>query len=50
MINEARGHFQSHPWPMIVPGLAIAITVLAVNVIGDAMRDRLDPRWVMVRG
>jgi ABC-type dipeptide/oligopeptide/nickel transport system permease subunit len=44
MINEARGYFQSHPWQMIAPGLCILVTVLGVNLIGDALRDALDPR------
>lgn len=44
MINEARGYFQRYPWQMIAPGLCIAITVLLINVTGDALRDYLDPR------
>jgi peptide/nickel transport system permease protein len=44
MINEARGYFQSHPWQMLAPGLCILVTVLAVNLLGDAVRDSLDPR------
>jgi ABC-type dipeptide/oligopeptide/nickel transport system permease subunit len=44
MINEARGYFQNHPWQMVAPGLCIIITVLTVNLIGDALRDALDPR------
>jgi len=44
MINEARGYFQTHPWQMIAPGLCIALTVLALNLAGDELRDRLDPR------
>ena len=43
MVNEARLNFQTHPWPIIVPGLAISLTVLAVNILGDAMRDLADP-------
>lgn len=44
MINEARPFFQRLPWQMIAPGLCIAVTVLAVNLSGDALRDLLDPR------
>ncbi len=44
MINEARAYFQSYPWQMIAPGLCIALTVLAVNLTGDALRDAFDPR------
>lgn len=44
MINEARPFFQLHPWQMLMPGLCIAVTVLAINLSGDALRDLLDPR------
>jgi peptide/nickel transport system permease protein len=44
MINEARAYFQSYPWQMIAPGLCIALTVLAINLAGDALRDAFDPR------
>jgi peptide/nickel transport system permease protein len=44
MINEARAYFQAYPWQMIAPGLCIALTVLAVNLTGDALRDVFDPR------
>jgi peptide/nickel transport system permease protein len=44
MINDARGYFQSHPWQMIAPGLCIIVTVLGVNLLGDGLRDRVDPR------
>jgi ABC-type dipeptide/oligopeptide/nickel transport system permease subunit len=32
------------PWLWLPPGLAVAITVLAVNFIGDGLRDAVDPR------
>jgi len=32
------------PWLWIPPGLMIVLTVLAINYIGDALRDALDPR------
>lgn len=44
MVSDARQHFQIHPWPIVVPGAAIGLTVLAVNLIGDALRDATDPR------
>jgi peptide/nickel transport system permease protein len=34
------------PWAEVFPGLAIAITVLAFNLLGDGLRRRLDPRGV----
>ncbi len=44
MINEARAYFQTYPWQMIAPGACIALTVLAINLTGDSLRDLLDPR------
>jgi ABC-type dipeptide/oligopeptide/nickel transport system permease subunit len=49
MINEARAYFQRFPWQMIAPGACIALTVLAVNLTGDALRDMLDPRLLRRR-
>jgi peptide/nickel transport system permease protein len=44
MLNEARPYFESHAYLMIVPGLAITLLVLAFNLVGDGLRDALDPR------
>lgn len=44
MLNEGRGYLYNAPWVTVAPGLAIAVTVLAVNLLGDALRDALDPR------
>lgn len=44
MVSDARFHFQTHPWLIAAPGLAIALSVLSVNVLGDAVRDMTDPR------
>jgi len=48
MLNEGRAYLRDAPWVTAVPGLAIALTVLAVNLLGDALRDVWDPRrrWV----
>lgn len=43
MLNEARPYFESSPVLMIAPGLAIGLTVLAFNLVGDGLRDALDP-------
>jgi peptide/nickel transport system permease protein len=43
MLNQARPFFQSHPFLMIAPGIAITLTVLAFNLLGDGLRDALDP-------
>ena len=44
MLNESRQYFQSAPWTMIFPGLAIFIVVVVFNLLGDSLRDILDPR------
>ena len=44
MLNEGRGYLRDAPWVTAAPGLAIALTVLSVNLLGDALRDSLDPR------
>jgi peptide/nickel transport system permease protein len=44
MLNDGRLYLASAWWITLFPGLAIFLTVLGTNLIGDAMRDRLDPR------
>lgn len=44
MLNEGRDFMQSAPWLMVYPGLAIFITVVVFNMLGDNLRDILDPR------
>jgi peptide/nickel transport system permease protein len=44
MLNEGRGYLRNAPWVTFAPGLAIALAVLAVNLVGDYLRDALDPR------
>jgi len=44
MINEGKRYFEDYPWQMIAPGLCIACTVLAINLLGDGLRDVADPR------
>ncbi|HET7632651.1 MAG TPA: ABC transporter permease [Gemmatimonadaceae bacterium] len=46
MIADARNlaQLRSAPWTSVAPGLAIGLTVLAFNLLGDALRDALDPR------
>ncbi len=41
---EGRRHLENAPWLALAPGAAISIAVLAVNMLGDALRDILDPR------
>ena len=44
MLNTARPYIFASPLIAIIPGLAITFTVIAVNLLGDALRDYLDPR------
>jgi len=45
MISLNRAYINSAPWMVIFPGLAISLTVIAFNILGDYLRDRLDPRF-----
>lgn len=44
MVSASYGFLQLAPWAAIVPGVAIALTVLGFNLLGDGIRDALDPR------
>jgi peptide/nickel transport system permease protein len=44
MIFDGREQIVTAPWTTIFPGLAIAVIVMALNAVGDALRDALDPR------
>jgi peptide/nickel transport system permease protein len=44
MISLSRAYITSAPWMVIFPGLAISITVISFNILGDFLRDKLDPR------
>jgi peptide/nickel transport system permease protein len=44
MISEARPLLDRAPWVALAPGLAMGITVIAVNLLGDGLREALDPR------
>jgi ABC-type dipeptide/oligopeptide/nickel transport system permease subunit len=44
MISDATGDFSTYWWYMLFPGLALLFTVLAFNLVGDAMQDSLNPR------
>ena len=44
MMAEGRVYFQIKPWLIFFPGVCLAIFVLTVNVLGDGLRDTLDPR------
>lgn len=44
MIQASRDYLDRAPWTALVPGAAVALTVLGLNMFGDALRDALDPR------
>ncbi len=44
MLNDSKNILQQAPWTMIFPGAAITLTVFALNLLGDGLRDLLDPR------
>jgi peptide/nickel transport system permease protein len=47
MVSAGRGFLRQAWWMSVFPGAAIVVTVLAINLIGDALRDALDPRLRM---
>lgn len=47
MLNEGRIYLRDAPWITLFPGLAIMISVLSINMLGDGLRDALDPRLKM---
>jgi peptide/nickel transport system permease protein len=49
MLNEAQTYMSLSPWIAIFPGLAIAWAVLGFNLLGDGLRDTLDPKMVRIR-
>ena len=44
MLAEGKSYMVSHPYLVILPGIAIVISVMALNLIGDGLRDALDPK------
>lgn len=47
MISDAQTYLSSDPWMMLGPVCAIVLVVLSLNLLGDALRDRLDPRHAL---
>jgi peptide/nickel transport system permease protein len=47
LLNNALEHLSRHPWLAIFPGLMIFLTIIAVNYIGDGLRDALDPYKIL---
>lgn len=44
MLNEGRNYLRAAPWITLFPGLAIMVSVLSINILGDGLRDALDPK------
>ncbi|MCQ9617997.1 ABC transporter permease [Paenalcaligenes niemegkensis] len=44
VMAEGRAVFQRAPWIILFPGIFLSLTVLSVNILGDSLRDRLDPK------
>jgi peptide/nickel transport system permease protein len=44
ILGDARMYIRNAPWMMFLPGLALSFTVLGLNLLGDGIRDLLDPR------
>ena len=44
MINDGRSMLQISPWMVLAPGVAIFITVMIFNLLGDTLRDYMDPK------
>ena len=50
MLAESRVFITRAPWLLFFPGISIAITAFSLNLVGDALRDRLDPRFRQMLG
>ena len=44
MLSDSRAYIESAPWLVTLPGLCILIVVIAFNLLGDGLRDALDPK------
>jgi peptide/nickel transport system permease protein len=44
MLSAARTYIEKAPWLGLAPGICISLTLLGINLLGDALRDRFDPR------
>jgi peptide/nickel transport system permease protein len=44
MISEARAFIERAPWITLSPGIAMCVTVVGINLLGDGLREALDPR------
>ena len=44
MLSTARDYMKTAPYLLLFPGIAIALSALALNLVGDGLRDALDPK------
>jgi len=44
IMADGRAVFQIAPWIILFPGILLGIAILAMNILGDGLRDALDPR------
>ena len=44
ILQSSKAVISKSPWPMVFPGLAVVLCVLSLNLLGDGLRDYLDPR------
>ena len=44
LIAEGAGEMEAAPWILLVPGIALALLLLSLNILGDGLRDALDPK------
>jgi peptide/nickel transport system permease protein len=49
MISEARAFIENAPWITLAPGTLMCVTVIAINLLGDGLREVLDPRMKAIR-
>lgn len=49
MISEARPFIDQAPWIALAPGVAMCVTVIGINLLGDGLREALDPRMIRSR-
>ncbi len=45
LLHDGAGAMQSYPWMLIAPAVCLSLTLFALNVVGDGLRDALDPRF-----
>jgi len=45
IMADGRAHFNAHPYVVLLPGALLTLAVLAVNMLGDGLRDTLDPKF-----